>query len=219
MPDWSYGLSDFLLFSPRVYYRLFELLNEALWPAQIVTLAAGLAVLLPMLRPGRTSERVPYFILGALWVWIAGAFFWDRYATINWAAVYVAPVFVLQGLLLAGFGAALARPAITRLGTRAGNSAIALFTAALIFYPSLAPLLGRSWHAAEIFGIAPDPTAIATLAALAAAPGRSRWLLMIVPAAWCAASGLTLWAMGAPEFFIPPACALAALVIAALRAG
>ena len=32
MLDWSYRLSDFLLFSPRVYWRMFELHNAALWP-------------------------------------------------------------------------------------------------------------------------------------------------------------------------------------------
>ena len=29
---WSYASRDFLLFSPRVYWRMFELHNEALWP-------------------------------------------------------------------------------------------------------------------------------------------------------------------------------------------
>ena len=29
----SYTLSDFLLFTPHTYYRLFELYNRAVWPA------------------------------------------------------------------------------------------------------------------------------------------------------------------------------------------
>ena len=28
----SYSLSDFLLFTPHTYYRLFELYNRAIWP-------------------------------------------------------------------------------------------------------------------------------------------------------------------------------------------
>ena len=39
---WTYRLSDFLMFSPRTYHRLFELTNAEIWPLQIVTLAAGL---------------------------------------------------------------------------------------------------------------------------------------------------------------------------------
>ena len=41
---WTYTLSDFLLFSPRTYYRLFEIYNAAIWPAQIVALGLGLAM-------------------------------------------------------------------------------------------------------------------------------------------------------------------------------
>jgi Family of unknown function (DUF6064) len=87
MPEWwSYTLTDFLLFSPRVYYRLFELYNRSFWPIAIVSLAFGLAMLVLLLRPTRASHRIITAILGALWIWIAWAFFWQRYAGINWAA-------------------------------------------------------------------------------------------------------------------------------------
>ena len=33
---WTYSLSDFLLFSPRTYYRLFELYNLAVWPWHVL---------------------------------------------------------------------------------------------------------------------------------------------------------------------------------------
>ena len=41
---WTYRLTSFLLFSPRTYYRLIELYNLAIWPAQIVGAAIGLAI-------------------------------------------------------------------------------------------------------------------------------------------------------------------------------
>ena len=41
---WTYRLSDLLLFSPQTYYRLFELYNAAIWPAQVLAIALGLAV-------------------------------------------------------------------------------------------------------------------------------------------------------------------------------
>ena len=43
---WTYRAEDFLLFSPRVYWRMFELHNAALWPLHVLTLAAGLIILL-----------------------------------------------------------------------------------------------------------------------------------------------------------------------------
>ena len=49
---WTYRLEDFLLFSPRVYWRMFELHNAAFWPLHLATLACGFAiVLLALWRP------------------------------------------------------------------------------------------------------------------------------------------------------------------------
>ena len=41
---WTYRPSDFLLFSPRTYYRLFELYNAEVWPGHVLALALGLAL-------------------------------------------------------------------------------------------------------------------------------------------------------------------------------
>ena len=43
---WTYRPVNFLLFSPRVYWRMFELHNAALWPLQVLALAAGLIIIL-----------------------------------------------------------------------------------------------------------------------------------------------------------------------------
>ncbi len=204
---WTYTLSDFLLFSPRVYYRLLELHNRELWPAQLLTLATGAVMLGLLWQPRPRGQRVLFAMLGALWIWIAWAFFFERYATINWAAVYVAPVFALQGLLLIGFGAA--RP---HLVLRRDTAGLCVFAVTLLSYPLIAPLLGRSWLAAESFGMMPDPTAVATLAVLTMTAGRVRWLLMVVPALWCAISGATLWTMDSGDFFVAPLGALVAIV-------
>ncbi len=208
---WTYELSDFLLFSDRVYIRLFELHNAALWPAQIGTLLLGCAILYALLRPGQSGARFVPLALGVLWIGIAWTFFWQRYATINWAAPYIAPLFMLQGVafiaLAAGPGLALPGSAKRPLGYLA---AVSLLLLCLFAYPVLAPALGRPMATAEVFGIAPDPTAAATLAVLAACRGRERWLLMIVPLLWSALTGLTLWTMGAQEALVAPTCALAA---------
>jgi hypothetical protein len=213
---WTYSPSDFLLFSPRVYYRLFELHNEALWPAQILTLALGLVILWLMLRPTQRGDRVIFASLGALWVWIAWAFLWERYATINWASVYVAPFFAGQGLTLLWVGAVRGRLSFGPTRNAPHLIGSALFAFSLVVYPLLAPLMGRPWLASEVFGIAPDPTAAATLAVLAVARKPPIWLL-IIPALWCALSGTILRIMQAGDFFIPPAVALAALALLLAR--
>ena len=59
---WTYRLYDFLLFTPRTYYRLFELYNAAVWPAQIAAIALGLGLTWQCARrrgrpPRRSSGR------------------------------------------------------------------------------------------------------------------------------------------------------------------
>lgn len=212
---WTYRPADFLLFSPRVYWRMFELHNEALWPLHAATLAAGLAIaLLALRRPQRHGLWIA-LILAGLWAFVGWSFLWNRYAGINWAAAYVAPAFWLQALLLAAGGGTggLAfdrRDAAARLG-------LLLAAAGLVAYPLLPPLLGRPWTSAEVFGIAPDPTAIVTLGLLLAAGGRMAVLLLPIPVLWLLLSGLTLHTLGDAQAWAPLAAAGAALVLSTLR--
>jgi hypothetical protein len=199
---WTYTLTDFLLFSPRTYYRLFELYNAAVWPAQIVTLALGLAILVSIMRGGSWSGRVVSALLAALWLFVAWAYLLERYDTINWAARYFAIGFVVQAALLAWSGLILDRLRFG-VGDITGRIGLALLLYALVIHPLIAPLTSRPWMQAEIFGLAPDPTAIATLGVLVAVD-RPRWHLLAIPFLWCALAGLTLWTMESPEAPIVP---------------
>jgi hypothetical protein len=84
----------------------------------------------------------------------------------------------------------------------------------LLIAPLIGPLLGRPWTQAEVFGIAPDPTAIATLGILLTANGRVRWELLATPVIWCVISALTLWTMGSPDAPAPALVACLAVLLA-----
>src|ERR1041384_8154888 len=101
---WTYSLSNFLLFSPRTYYRLFELTNADVWPLHIVTLALGVGMAFLVWRPRAWSGRAIAAILAILWLFVAWAYLLERYDTINWAARYFAIAFVLQAALLVWSG-------------------------------------------------------------------------------------------------------------------
>jgi hypothetical protein len=214
---WTYTPSDLLLFSPRVYYRLLELHNLAVWPLQLLTALLALAIICLVLKPGRLSDRLVPLGLGVVWIWVAWSFLWDRYATINWAAAYVAPFYAVEGLLLVWTGASSDGLSLAANRKAPLLSGLGLLALALFGYPIVAPAMGRSWTAAEIFGITPDPTATATLAVLAISRRSVRWLLMIIPFLWCLITGATLWAMGAADFFTAPLIGLAAFGIALVR--
>jgi hypothetical protein len=208
---WTYRLSDFLMFSPRTYSRLFELYNAEIWPLQIVAIVAGLAALFLIWRG--VHGRVVATALAAAWIFVAWAYHFERYATIGTGAPYYAAGFALQALLLAWC-------AVRRDGLRFDLQPApvrwvgwALLAAGVVLYPLLAPLLGRPWTQVEIFGIAPDPTAVATIGVLLLAKGRIAFLLAL-PLFWCAITALTLWTMQAPDAAVPAS----ALVLGAAAA-
>ncbi|MGD9827153.1 MAG: DUF6064 family protein [Hyphomicrobiaceae bacterium] len=209
---WTYSLSDFLLFSPRVYYRLIELHNRDWWPAHLAAALLGLGLAVTVRAEGARLQARLLALLGGAWLWIAWAFFWERYATINWAAPYVAPAFALQGLILivAALLAARATPPPATPARRTVGGLLLAF--GLAGYPLLAPALGRPWRAAETFAVLPDPTVVATLGVLTLANLPLRRLALVVPVLWCLVTGATLWTMGAADAFAAPAAALAALV-------
>jgi len=211
----TYSLADLLMFSPRVYDRLFERYNEAIWPAQILAAGLGLAIIGLLVRAPAAASRLIPAILGVLWLWVGWAFLWERFAVINWPLVYVAPLFALQAVLFVAVSAAGRGLHFPSASTAPDRLGLALFTATLFIYPFIATLSGRSWMSAELFGVTADPTAVGTAILLAVASGAMRWPLMIVPVLWCAVSSVTLWTLGAADFLVPIAGALVAVALAA----
>ena len=212
---WTYRPEDFLLFSPRVYWRMFELHNAAFWPFHLATIGAGLAIFLPVLRRPLGSGVWIALILAALWSFVGWTFLWSRYAAVNWAIVYVAPAFGVQALLLT-VAAASGGLALDRSNTGAWLGLL-FMAIGIVAYPLLPPLFGRPWSSAEAFGIAPDPTSIATLGVLLAASGRFVPLLFAIPLAWLLLSGVTLRAMSNPQAWLPLLTVLTAIAILILR--
>lgn len=215
---WTYTLSDFLLFAPKTYYRLFELYNRDLWPGQLAGLALGLAIVVALLRgatPARGREVAA--ILAACWAWVAGAFLYERYATINWAAVYFAGAFALEALLLVAIGVVRSPPLLSPTSGWAGRVGFLVALFGLVGQPLVGVFAGRRLAELETFAFEPDPTVVATLGILLCATNARYWSLLVIPLAWCATSGAFLLAMGSPEAFVLAAAAIATLVLAVAK--
>lgn len=197
MAEWAtYTLADFLMFSPRVYFRLVERYNQGLWPFQLVFIAGALAVLFATATAtdGRRARAAAMATLSVAWFFCAWQFLWLRYSTINWAMSYGTAAFMLQsGLLLLAIlwtdRAALPANSLRRRG------GIGPMVFGLLAYPFLPLIAGRAPASAESFGTMPDPTAAVTLGALVAFLSQKLWLLLPIPLLWCAFSALTLLAM------------------------
>lgn len=210
MSDWrEYRLGDFLLFSPETYWRLFELHNAALWPVHVAAMLA-LALLFRGAVAGWRWTGVAVGVgLAAAWACVTWIFLAQRYAPINWAIGHVTPFgWAEAGLLL------LAGPALSFRDRRAADTAAGIvLTGLALAYPALGVLAGRPILQSEVAGLAPDPTAVATLGLLALArPGWPRFALTLLPALWLVLSAATLVAMGAVMGWLP----LAAVTVAIL---
>lgn len=177
---WSYGLSDFLMFSPATYWRLVERYNRDVWPMQPAMLLLGGALLWWVRTGRRAAARAVPAALAAVWLWVGWAFHWQRYAPINWAAEYFAAAFGLQAVLLLAAALGRGRDHARPVGWQ-GGLGLALAGIAVVAYPLLAPLAGRPWSQAEAFGVMPEPTALATLGLLLAMRQRHGAWLMLIP--------------------------------------
>jgi hypothetical protein len=176
---WTYGLSDFLMFSPQAYWRLVGRYNAAWWPAQVLAAVAPLALLSAMRSRHAWAVRIGLVLLAIGWGWLGWAFHWQRYAEIFLAAPWTAAACALQSLLL------VMAAALPLRGVNRPPAAAAWLLAALaLLYPLLAPLTGHPWAQAEVFGFMPEPTAFATLGAVLGFTrivGPARAVLAILP--------------------------------------
>ncbi|MEZ5585602.1 MAG: DUF6064 family protein [Sedimenticolaceae bacterium] len=214
----SYSLSDLVLFSPQAYVRLYELHNTAVWPLQLPALAIAVGLLLLTRGARATAAWRVLMPLAAFWGVVAWWFFVARYAQINPVAVWFGAGFALQALLLmvAGLWRGARFGLVGWRDAPASLPGVVLMLYAVLVHPLGQILSGRAWGAAEVFGVAPDPTALATLGFLLIARGRVVWLLAVIPLLWCLVSALTHVGMGLYAGVLTPAVAALAVLWSAV---
>lgn len=218
---WTYRPSDLLMFSPRTWWRLFELHNEAWWPLHALTVVMALVLAGALWRGNAGVWRAGVALLAAFWALVAWTFLWQRYAPILPAAMWFAIGFGLQAALLLALSIHGGTHLVKHKAVRA--TGLGLLAWAVLLHPWLAGISSRPWAQAEVFGVAPDPTAIGTLGVLlclAPRGGLARGLLgvaWLVAVLWCAISAATLWTMGSPQGWVPAVAAAVALTALARR--
>lgn len=215
MGTWlDYSLADFLLFAPATYWRLFELMNAAIWPLTLIIPTILLAVALATAHSWRYANWGVGIAFALAWASLAHLFLGTYYAPINWAVSWITPFAWLQAILLVALvpGLRFAWPA------RKPQVAYGLIALA-IAYPFVGILAGRPLSQAEIAGLAPDPTALLTLGLIALAQPNWRIpLLLVLPMGWMLFSAATLLAMEEPSAWVIAAALPMALWIGLRKA-
>lgn len=194
--DWlSYSLSDFLMFGPEVFLRLFIRINQDFWPWQGISVVMMLLIAGLLVRGDKLAKRGTLLLLAVAWVWSGAGFLLTYYGPINMPAIWFGWAFILQGALMTVValvwpwgGGSMAPGGRWRAGIGW------LMMVALL--PLLAVAQSGSWLAAAMFGIAPGVTVAASVPCFLVLPRRVRWLFLVLPLIWSLISAATLWTLG-----------------------
>ena len=210
----SYSLSDFLMFGPEVFLRLFVRINQDIWPWQGVAVAMVIAIGALLIRGNAMARRGVLLLVAAAWLWSGAGFLVHYYGPINLPATWFGWAFVLQGALLTVAGlfwpwsAATNRPIWYRW--LMGTGCIALM--------GLAPLITVAQtgdvQAAALFAVTPDVTALGAVPCMLLFPRRVRWLFLLLPLIWSLFSVATLWTLGTSVLALIPGTTLVLAAIA-----
>ena len=100
----------------------------------------------------------------------------------------------------------------------AGRAGLAMAVFALAVYPLLGWLAGHGWPAhAGVFGVAPCPVTLFTLAMLLLVEGRMPWHLAAIPLLWSLIGASAVWLLDMPEDLSLLAAGLCAVVLFVVR--
>ena len=206
-----------LPFSTEQFFAVFADYNAAIWPAQLIAYALGLAAIGALWADGRLGRRLILSVLALFWAWNGIAYHYAFFAAVNPAAKLFAALFVLQAVLFAA--AAVARNGLRFHVGWDFRSALGLgfIVYALLVYETLGYLAGHGLMKGPLFGVAPCPTTIFTIGMLLLARGANLMWLSVIPILWALVGTSAAVLLGVPEDL--GLAAAAATLLVALAAG
>lgn len=204
-----------LAYSADVYFALMGQYNDAVWLARLLASLLGVIVVFLLFRPSRTATITIAAVLSLFWAWTGIAFHWFYFSAYYFMAPIFAGLFVLQALAIAWV--AWRTPDLrfsVPQGVTGWTGATLLFLA-MIVYPFFAPLSGRDWAQASMFGVSSATVVLFTLGLFVLSVPR-RWLMATIPLMWCAYSAYVAWALPSPADAVLPLAGLIAVVVVLL---
>ena len=187
-----------LPFTPEQFADVFAAYNEAIWPAQMVAYALGLAALVLLQRKTPASDIAVALILSAMWMWTGIAYHALFFARINGAAYLFAALFVAQGAFIAASGLSGKLRFEWRPGLAAWTGVALAFYAAVL-YPLIGLWAGYAYARLPMFGVTPCPVTLFTFGLfLLSVPILPRGLL-VVPLLWSLIGGSAAILLRVPQ--------------------
>jgi hypothetical protein len=185
-----------LPFTTDQFFEVFARYNAAIWPVQLVAAALGIVALVLLLRSGAWTSRAIALILAAFWLLMGIGYHLLFFTRINALAYVFAFLFVTQAGLFLVDG--LTRRLTFQLaGGWSGRVAWPIMAYALVVYPLIGLFGPHPYPATPLFGVAPCPTVIFTLALLLLS--NARWRLVFIPLLWSAVGGSAAVLLAVPQ--------------------
>ncbi len=203
-----------LPFTTDQFFGVFRAYNEAVWPAQFVLVALAVVALAAIALRRPWSDRTAAAVLAILWAWLALAYHFMFFASINPLAYVFAAAsgagalaFAWQGVVRRRLHFRMVRSVRTALG-------VALVVFALIVYPAWSVHAGHGYPAMPTFGL-PCPTTLFTIGVLALLIAPYPRSPLVVPVLWCLVGAQAAFLLGVqPDLGLLPAAAVGAFLIA-----
>ena len=202
-----------LPFTREQFLAVFAAYNEAVWPAQYVAYALGLAAIVAVAKRGPASARVVSGILAAMWLWTGLTYHAMYFSATNEAAWGFAALFVAQAVLFVEAGLIRGRVAPAPIGGPRSWLGWSLVGYSALIYPLLGLALGDRYPAMPMFGITPCPLTIFTFGVLMLAAGRVPRRLLVIPGAWSLVGGSAAFLLDVPQDWLLLGSGLCILVL------
>ena len=170
-------------FTADQFHGVFRAYNTAVWPAQWLLVALGMAAVVLALIRWRWSGVAVFAILAALWAWIAVAYHLAFFARISPPAYGSAALSAVAALVFIWQGVIRRRLAFRWHRDVKSSAGVALIGFALAVYPLWSIYFGLPYPELPTFGL-PCPTTIFTIGLLCFAETPTPRSPLIIPLLW-----------------------------------
>jgi hypothetical protein len=191
-------------FTTQQFFQIFTDYNLAVFPIQFVLPLLAVVAVASACRYEGSKDRIAPAMLGIFWIWSGAVYHILFFSRINSAAWLFGTLFVIQGLLFAraAFRKELDLSFSPDIRGWAGASMIGY---ALVFYPLIEILDGKSFIASPTFGT-PCPLTIFTFGLLTWSRSFVPWYLLVIPAVWSVIGTIAAFSFGvAADLALPVA--------------
>jgi Family of unknown function (DUF6064) len=204
-------------FTLEQFLGVFADYNAAIWPAQIVAYVLGVVAVAALVLQSPQASRAIALILAAMWAFNGIGYHYVWFSPINPAAKVFAVCFILEAMLFARCAASTSHLQFQIRRDLRSVAGASFILYAMLVYPILGIWAGHGLTAGPMFGVAPCPTTIFTIALLLFARGLWVKWLSIIPLLWSVVGLAAALQLGFREDLGLPVAGLYLLILIAVQ--